>query len=56
MKEKGVATEGEQDSTIAIENPSVAVEDQPSVRSSTVVQSIFRAELRAIKDKQVQQD
>ena len=34
---------------------SVATEAQQGANSSSVVQSFFRAELRAIKDKQVQQ-
>ena len=55
MKEKGVISEGEQDARVATEQPSVATETQPG-GISLVVQSFFRTELRAIKEKQVQQD
>ena len=55
LKEKGVVTDGKQESAIAIEKPYVVTEAQPSASSSSsdVVQSFFRAELRVIKDKQV---
>ena len=53
MKEKGVVTKGEQDATVEIEQPSIATEAQPSVSSFPFVQSYFKAELRAIIDKQV---
>ena len=50
--------EGKQDIIIAIEKPSVATKYQlganPSL--SATVQSFFKAELRAIKEKQVQQN
>ena len=54
LKEKNVVTEGEQESVVATKKPSVATEAQPGASSSTVVQSFFRAEQRATKDKQAQ--
>ena len=53
MKEKGVVTEGKQDACVATKLPSVATEAQPGGSSSSAVQSFFRAELHAIKEKQV---
>ena len=53
FKGKEDVTKREQDTAIAIEKPSIATEDQPSVgpSSSTIVQSFFDAKLRAIKEK-----
>ena len=55
FKEKATMIEGEQDSTVATEKPSVATEDQPGAGSSSydVVQSFFKAKLREIKKMQV---
>ena len=50
-------TEGEHEAGVATEKPSVAIDQQPGAgSSSSVVQSFFRIELPAIKEKQVQQD
>ena len=53
FKEKVVVIEGEQDSAIAIEKPSIAIEEEPGACPSSfvVVQSFFKAVLRAIKEK-----
>ena len=53
FKEKDIVTEREQDFVVTTEKPSVAIESQPGATSSSsiLVQSFFRAELRAIKDK-----
>ena len=55
FKEKATVTKGEQDSVVALEKPSIAIEDQPGVGSSSFadVQSFFRAKLRTIKEKKV---
>ena len=53
LKEKGVSGEGEQSTGVATE-PSVATETLGN--TSSAISSFFRAELRAIKEKQVQHD
>ena len=53
MKEKGTVNEGEQDSTVAIEKPSITIDAQKGPSSSIVIQSFFRTEFRAIKERQV---
>ena len=56
MKEKGTVTKWDQDSAVATKKPSIATDAQQGPSSSTVVQSFIRTELRAIKERQLQQD
>ena len=55
FKGKDIVTEGEQDTAVATEKPSIATEDQlgASLSSFVAIQFFFKVELWAIKKKQV---